>query len=374
MQFLNRILSRLIERKMNKVLFSLIVIPLLLLNGSLVQAEQDFSNSIIADAWVVMDRDSGEILLDKNKNETYFPASITKIVTAIIAIEENDLDEMVTVSQHAADTIGSSLTLKQGDQIPLKDLLYGILLHSGNDGAVAVAEHISQSEQSFAKKMTSFVRSIGAENTNFVNASGLPDDQHYTTAYDMALITQYAMRNPTFREMVGSEAYNWDEQLWSNDLENHEKADANTLGLPWSGEQKVINHNRLLSIYDGATGVKNGFTDEARYTVVGSAKRQETELIAVILRSDNVETAYKDMTKLLDEGFAVSSQTPDDNSNNEDKQSDDLSIDQNNEDEDTSVTPSDSKKEDPSSNVNAPLLYLFGLGIIIITSVLLFRK
>lgn len=195
---------------MKKVILSYVVIILLFINGNLAKAELNWSDVISADAWVVMDSDTGEILLEKNKNEAHFPASITKIVTAIIAIEESELDEVVTVSRQAVATEGSSLTLKEGDQIHLKDLLYGIMLHSGNDGAVAVAEHISQTENEFAQKMTSFARSIGAKNTNFVNASGLPNDLHYTTAYDMAIITRYAMKNPVFKKIVGHKTYKWD--------------------------------------------------------------------------------------------------------------------------------------------------------------------
>ncbi|GAA0330659.1 hypothetical protein GCM10008967_21450 [Bacillus carboniphilus] len=273
-----------------------------ILNISSVNAEQDV---IDANAWVVMNSKTGEILLEKNMNQKDFPASITKIVTTLVAIKERDLNEVVTVSQHAANTIGSSLALNPGDQILLKDLLYGIMLHSGNDGAVAVAEHISGSETAFAKKMTAFTKTIGAKNTNFMNASGLPNEQHYTTAYDMAIITQYAMTSDVFREIVGTKSYRWESSLWTKELEIHEKEEAIRYGLSWTGEPLVINHNRLLFLYEGANGVKNGFTHESRYTVVGSAKRDDIEIIAVILRSNNVDTAYQDLTILLDRGFSL---------------------------------------------------------------------
>jgi D-alanyl-D-alanine carboxypeptidase (penicillin-binding protein 5/6) len=274
-----------------------------MLIGNTVQARANVPANINAEAWIVINQNTGDILLEKNIHEKHFPASITKIATAIFAIEKSKLNEIVSVSQTAANTEGSSLYLKEGDQLPLRDLLYGIMLHSGNDGAVAVAEHISNSERNFAHEMTAFVRTIGAKNTNFVNASGLPNDEHYTTAYDMAMITRYAMKNPIFREMVGHKTYNWDNDLWREDLQQHEIADAMDQEITWNGEPQIVNHNRLLSLYEGANGVKNGFTHEARYTLVGSAKRGNSEIIAVILKSDNVDTAYKDIVKLLDHGF-----------------------------------------------------------------------
>ena len=176
---------------------SLLVFLLFILKHELVNAKKNIQNDINADAWVVMEAETGKILLDKNMNKQHFPASITKIITAIIAIEERELNEIVTVSEHAQNTEGSSLSLQAGDEISMLDLLYGIMLHSGNDGAVAVAvavaEHISTNENDFAQKMTSFAKSIGAKNSHFTNASGLPNNEHYTTAYDMAIITRYAM-------------------------------------------------------------------------------------------------------------------------------------------------------------------------------------
>ncbi|USK62410.1 D-alanyl-D-alanine carboxypeptidase family protein [Peribacillus asahii] len=284
---------------------SLLVFLLFIWRNEPTNAKEDIQYDINADAWVVMESETGKVLLDKNMNKQNFPASITKIITAIIAIEERELSEIVMVSEHAQNTEGSSLSLKAGDQISLLDLLYGIMLHSGNDGAVAVAEHISTNETDFAQKMTSFVKSIGAKNSHFTNASGLPNNEHYTTAYDMAIITRYAMKNAFFKEMVQHKTYNWDEQLWRDTLMTHEKSEAKEYGIAWEGKPKIINHNRLLGLYEGATGIKNGFTHESRYTLVGSANRNGSELIAVVLKSANVDTAYKDIITLLDEGFRI---------------------------------------------------------------------
>lgn len=293
-----------------------LILILFVFGGSSVQAALQppgFPFDVNADAWLIMNREKGEILSEKNMGDRHFPASITKIVTAIIAIEQKDLDEVVTISRTAADTIGSSLYLEEGDEITLRDLLYGSMLHSGNDGAVAIAEHISDSESEFAKRMTAFVQSIGALATHFTNASGLPDDEHYTTAKDMAIITAYAMDNSSFREMVQHKTYNWNETLWRDNLLNHEKEEAKGLGVSWTGSPQIINHNRLLNEYDGAIGIKNGFTHEARYTVVGAAKRDKTELIAVVLKSYNADTAYQDITKILDYGFTLSRSNDDEN-------------------------------------------------------------
>lgn len=276
-----------------------------------IDAQENPTQEINADAYIVLDNKTGEILLEKNKNKRHFPASITKIVTAIIAIEERDLNEIVTISQHAQNTDGSSLSLKAGDKISLRDLLYGIMLHSGNDGAVAIAEHISNNETDFSQKMTSFAKSIGAKNTQFKNASGLPNDNHYTTANDMAIITRYAMKNKIFKEMVQHKQYTWDSRLWRDELMEHEKMEAGRLGIPWDGKPRIINHNRLLGLYNGATGIKNGFTHEAQYTLVGSAKKDGTEIITVLLKSKNSDTAYKDIINLLDEGFKLNKRKAD---------------------------------------------------------------
>jgi D-alanyl-D-alanine carboxypeptidase (penicillin-binding protein 5/6) len=266
-------------------------------------SEEEPQPSVSAAAWIILDTKSGEVVAEHQSNEKLYPASITKIITTIIALETRKIDEIVTISKHADETIGSNLDLQEGDQIVLKDLLYGIMLHSGNDGAVAVAEHISGTEEAFAQLMTEFALEIGTKNSHFMNASGLPDPEHYTTAYDMAVITRYAMKDELFREMASAKTYAWDSKLWSDDLKEHEEADAKLFGFALD-EPQVVNHNRLLYDYEGAIGVKNGFTHEARYTLVGSAIRDETELIAVILRSQNADTTYQDINELLDYGFA----------------------------------------------------------------------
>ncbi|WP_163539254.1 D-alanyl-D-alanine carboxypeptidase family protein [Gracilibacillus sp. YIM 98692] len=272
-------------------------------NQQIKTLSENIYHKIHAKSWVVLDQKTGQVLLQKDMNKRQYPASITKIATTIYAIEQGNINDSINVSESAVKTIGSSLYLHEGDKFKLKDLLYGIMLHSGNDGAVAIAEHIAESERLFAEKVTSFAQSIGAKNTNFTNASGLHNENHYTSAYDMATIARYAMKNPLFREIASSKTYQWNERYWTDELKIHVKDDANRVGYQWDDQNVLVNHNHLLFNYEGATGIKNGFTNESLYTLVGSAKRGNRELIVAVLRSIDRYSAYQDATILLDEGF-----------------------------------------------------------------------
>lgn len=331
-------------------------------------AQDHLKDDINADAWVVMEASTGDVILGENMDKKHFPASITKIVTSILALEERDWNETVSVSEHAQNTEGSSLDLQVGDNISLKDLLYGIMLHSGNDGAVAIAEHLSKNEEAFSQKMTAFAKSVGAENTQFKNASGLPDNDHYTTALDMALITKYAMKNERFRDMVQHKSYRWDARLWTSELMEHEKAEAKNAGIPWDGKPQVINHNRFLGLYEGATGIKNGFTHEARYTLVGSAKKNGYELIAVVLKSPNAETAYSDMEKLLDEGFEMKNTTMEKSSLNAPEKASSP------ESQDSTILNSAANRKEATNSFPYIPNYLAVIAIILIPSVILFLR
>jgi len=242
------------------------------------------SLSIHGESAILIDAATGQVLFEKNPHARLYPASITKIATGIYAIENGNPDDIVTVSKKARYEEGTRVYLAEGEQVTLRKLEYGLLMHSGNDAATAIAEHLSGTTEQFAAELTRFVREkIGVQDTNFTNAHGLHDPNHYTTAYDMAKISQYAMKNPTFREIVGTNRLPWD-------------------GLEWKSE--LVNHNKLIRNYEGATGIKNGFTDQAMHTLVGSAKRGETELIAVTMKAPSSAMAYKDVTAMLDYGFA----------------------------------------------------------------------
>ncbi|HEY3425681.1 MAG TPA: D-alanyl-D-alanine carboxypeptidase family protein [Negativicutes bacterium] len=236
---------------------------------------------ITAKAAIVMDAATGKILYAKNMDEKRYPASTTKMMTLIVALEHGNLDDIVTASPNAASTEGSSLWLSQGEQLKMKDLLYGIMLISGNDATVAVAEHISGSVEKFAKLMTEKAHAIGAVNTNFVNSSGLPDPNHFTTAHDLARIAAYGYKNPLFTQIVS----------------------AKNIVIPWPGkdhDRDLYNENRMLWLYDGANGVKTGYTDAAGRCLVSGAKRNNIQLVAVVLDSEHM---WDDSIALLDFAF-----------------------------------------------------------------------
>lgn len=233
---------------------------------------------------ILIDGTTGDPLFAKNPEERLYPASITKIATGIYAIEKGNLDDIVTVSKRARYEEGTRVYLAEGERVTLEKLVYGLMMNSGNDAATAIAEHLAGSVEQFSEQLNAYLREqTGVENTHFTNAHGLHDDEHYTTAADMAKITQYALQNPTFRKIVATKT------------------------LPWEGEEwqtVIVNHNKMLWRYEGTTGVKNGFTDQARNTLVVSAKRGDTELIAVTMKAQSSEMAYRDVTKMLDYGFS----------------------------------------------------------------------
>ncbi|KQL49842.1 peptidase S11 [Brevibacillus choshinensis] len=242
------------------------------------------SDALSGESAILIDATTGQVLFEKNPHEKLYPASITKIATGIYAIEKGNPDDIVTVSKKARYEEGTRVYLGEGEQIPLRKLEYGLLMHSGNDAATAIAEHMSQTTERFADELNAYLlEKVGVTETHFANAHGLHDPNHYTTASDMAKIARYAMTNPIFREIVGTNRLPWD-------------------GMEWKSE--LINHNKLLRDYEGATGIKNGFTDQAMHTLVGSAKRGNTEFIAVTMKAGASAYAYKDVTKMLDYGFA----------------------------------------------------------------------
>ncbi len=238
---------------------------------------------ITGETAVLIDGKTGQMLFEKTPHRQMYPASTTKILTAVIALERGATDDVVTVSECACNIEGSALGLQEGERISLEDLLYALMLNSGNDVAVAVACHIGGSVEGFVRMMNDKAEDIGASNTHFSNPNGLPDPDHYTTAYDLALISRYAMQNRKFREIVSTKVKNIEREV----------PDAQTY---------LQNHNRLLWRYDGATGIKTGYTDDAGQCLVAAAFRQERELIAVVLKSTGVNI-WTDTEQLLDYGF-----------------------------------------------------------------------
>ncbi|MCL6478706.1 MAG: D-alanyl-D-alanine carboxypeptidase [Peptococcaceae bacterium] len=249
---------------------------------------------ISAEAAVLMDMQSGQILYQRNMNQRMFPASTTKILTTLVAIKKGNFGDRVKVSREACLAGGSHVGLQEDEVLKFEDLLYIIMLSSANDAAVAVAEHIGGSVEGFARLMNSEARAIGALNSNFVNPHGLHDPDHYTTAGDLALIAREAMKNSVFREIAGTYQYRVQRVL-----------PRPVKGVP---QEDFVNHNKMLwpgsrFKYEGATGIKTGFTDEAGQCLVASASRNGRELLAVVLNTQNYGM-YIDTAALLDYGFS----------------------------------------------------------------------
>ncbi len=236
-----------------------------------------------AEAAVLMVAGTQRILYAINPDAIMYPASTTKIMTALTALEKGKPDSVVTVGGSAAACDGSSLELRAGDRLRLRDLLYGMMLVSGNDAAEAVAEHIAGSVPAFVALMNAKARQLGATNTHFSNPHGLPDpSNHYTTANDLARIAAQAMQNPEFRKIVATGDFS-----------------VPLLNRP---PLQVSNTNKLLKSYPDANGIKTGYTEAAGDCLVAAANRGGVQLVVVLLNDDE---RWADAANLLDYGFAV---------------------------------------------------------------------
>ncbi len=238
---------------------------------------------ITARSAVLIESVTGVVLFGKNEHARMHPASTTKIMTAILAVELGDMDSEVVVSANAAGTPGSSLYLKKGQRLRLGDLLRATMLRSGNDGCVAIAEHIAGSETEFVRMMNAKARRLGAWNTRFANPHGLTEANHYTTAFDLALMARYGMTFPLFADIVA--------------------APEGEMAVREDGEEtwrQLANTNLLLWSFEGADGVKTGTTSAAGYCLVASATRGGVQFIAVVLDSD---ARWSDCAKLLEYAF-----------------------------------------------------------------------
>ena len=233
--------------------------------------------STSASSAILMDVDSGRVLYEQNADAKMLIASTTKILTALVAIREGDLNDVVTVSREAAYTEGSSMYLKVGEQLTLETLLYGLLLCSGNDAAVAIAEHISGSQEKFADLMNETARDIGMEHSSFANPNGLDDEDHYSTARDMALLACAAVENETLVRMASTRSVT-------------------------IGGRTMTNHNKLLSQVEGCIGLKTGYTMAAGRTLVSCAERAGQRLVAVTLQDGN---DWADHAALYEYGFSA---------------------------------------------------------------------
>ena len=261
-----------------RILPLLVIISFISVNVALAAA---LPPQVDAEAAVLMVAGTNKMLLEKNASGIMYPASTTKIMTLITAIEKGDPNSIVTVSTKASACDGSSLELSAGDKLTLRNAETGMMLVSGNDAAEAIAEQVAGSIPAFVDMMNINAVNIGAKNTHFSNPHGLPDPaNHYTTAYDLALIASYAMQNPDFVKIVSTREY-----------------DVNFINR---NPSHVTNTNKLLKTYPGFNGIKTGYTDAAGDCLVAGANRKGVQLIAVLLNDDY---RWTDATKLLDYGF-----------------------------------------------------------------------
>lgn len=264
--------------KERKTLLYLVILSMFFLSMLTLLASAKTSE-IKAKSSAVYSPDIRSFLYQSNMNVKLPMASTTKIVTALVALETIDPNKVITISKDSVGIEGSSLYLEEGDKIAALDLVYAVLLQSANDAAVALAIEISGSIDEFAIQMNERIREIGVENTNFTNPHGLDNENHYTTAHDLALIAAEALKNETFKKIVSTYKYSFN------------------IG---DKTRTVVNHNKLLKMYDECIGVKTGFTRKSGRCLVSAAERDGITLIAVTLDDPN---DWNDHTSLLNDGF-----------------------------------------------------------------------
>ncbi|GAE28956.1 D-alanyl-D-alanine carboxypeptidase family protein [Halalkalibacter hemicellulosilyticus] len=259
------------------ICISIAILMIFSVKSQVTQAE---NRHVSAQAAILMEQESGRVLYEKNAHDQLRIASITKIMTALLAIESGKMNEMVKVSNRAEGTEGSSIYLRAGEEMALEDLVYGLMLRSGNDAAVAIAEHVGGSLEGFVYLMNEKAKQIGMYNTLFQNPHGLDDhEDHFSTAYDMALLTQYAMQVEQYRTISSTKSHRVD------------------------GEQIRVwkNKNRLLTeLYSYSTGGKTGFTKRAKRTLVSTAEKNENKYIVVTL---NAPSDWHDHMNLFEWAF-----------------------------------------------------------------------
>ncbi len=280
-------------------LFSVCFVIILCLPIHLVKAAEISANppqevpvTVSAGAYVVMDIKTGQVLLGENIHEIQYPASITKILTMALVLENVDYEAqkhtLITTSQSAVDALmpnASMIALQVGEEMTLEDLLYATHIESANDAAHVLAEYVAGSMEAFAEMMNAKVQELGLENSNFVNSSGQPDDAHYVSAYDMAMITRWAMSVPGFRELWASTQH---------DMAPTNKRGARTL----YGDNLVVRQGSSYYV-PGVTGSKTGYTDQAKSTLVTSASQGESELVCVILSGASSAAKFRATEELM---------------------------------------------------------------------------
>ena len=234
----------------------------------------------------LMEFSSGEILYEQNMHEKLEPASVTKTMSLLLIMEELDkgtitLDTLVTGSSHAASMGGSQIWLEDGEQMTVNEMLKAIVVSSANDCTVAMGEHLAGSEEAFVVRMNERAKELGMKNTNFVNCTGLPVENHYTSAYDIALMTRELLKHEKILDYT---------TIWTDTVR--------------AGEMGLSNTNKLIRFYSGANGMKTGYTQSAQYCMSATAKRDGMQLIASVMKAETSDKRFSDAKKLLDHGFA----------------------------------------------------------------------
>lgn len=237
---------------------------------------------------ILIERDTGEILFDKNAHQKLSPASMTKIMTLLLVMEAIDkgnltLNEMIRVSERASSMGGSQVFLEAGEEMSVEDLLKAIAIASGNDASVALAERLAGSEEAFVKMMNDKAKELNLENTKFQNSSGLPADDHYSTSYDMAVISKELLKYETITDYTS---------IYEDYLRKGEE-----------NEFWLVNTNKLVRFYSGVDGLKTGYTNEAKYCLAATAKRDDMRVIAVVMGSDTVKERNATISQMLDYAF-----------------------------------------------------------------------
>src|SRR5690625_4697826 len=266
----------------------LLIIPTLHIYGEEITYDRDRARDGSKSA-VLMEQDTGKLLMDKNIHEQLPPASMTKVMTLLLIMEELDkgnikLNEKVRISENASSMGGSQVFLETGEEMSIENLIKSIAIASGNDASVAMAERISGSEEVFVEKMNKKVKELNLENTHFKNSSGLPAKNHYSTAYDMAVIARELLKYEYVTDYTSIyEDYlrkGTDDEFW------------------------LVNTNRLVKFYPGVDGLKTGFTQEAKYCLTATATKNDMRLIAVVMGAESPKERNATITKLLDYGYA----------------------------------------------------------------------
>lgn len=263
-----------------------------IVNARVEPAEPQTGLKVDAKGAVLMDAESGEVLFTQDAHKRLPPASVTKVMTMLLILEacrdgKISLTDTVTISERAASMGGSQMYMEPGEQHTVEELLMGVAMASANDGCVALAEYLAGSVEMFVERMNKRAAELDMEDTNFVNTNGLPVANHYTSAYDIAVMSRELIRFPEAEKWMSK----WQETI--------------KVGLP--GKEKdfgLTNTNKLIKLYSGATGIKTGFTQDAGYCLSGAAQRSGTRLVGVVLGCPTSKVRFAEISKMLDYGFS----------------------------------------------------------------------